>query len=97
MMLESQLITLFYSRYAKISKNTVEFNQDEVINRTGGNSVNEYYGRENVASQVVLPLWETTLFPKGWVTTPTLDELRTRELVKYSPIKILNDAGCPDQ
>ncbi|EEQ57119.1 hypothetical protein CBFG_00829 [Clostridiales bacterium 1_7_47FAA] len=88
---ESQLITYFTADYAKISKNTVEFDQDEVINRTGGNSVNEYYGRENVASQVVLPLWETTLFPKGWVTTPTLDELRTRELVKYSPIKILTD------
>ncbi len=61
------------------------------INRTGGNSVNEYWGRTDVASYVILPLWENVLFPKGWVTTATLDELRTRELVKYSPIKVLTD------
>ena len=62
-----------------------------MINRTGGNSVNEYVGREKVASEVILPLWENVLFPKGWVMTATLDELRTRELVKYSPIKVLTD------
>lgn len=88
---ESQLITYFTADNAKASKNTVEFDQDEVINRTGGNSVNEYLGREDVASQVILPLWENVLFPKGWVTTATLDELRARELVKYSPIKVLTD------
>lgn len=88
---ESQLITYFTADYAKTSKNTVEFNQDEVINRTGGNSVNEYFGREDIASHIILPLWETTLFPNGWVTTSTLDEIRTRELVKYSPIKVLTD------
>lgn len=88
---ESQLITYFTADNIKASKNMVEFDQDEVINRTGGNSVNEYLGREDVASQVILPLWEDVLFPKGWVTTSTLDELRTRELVKYSPIKVLTD------
>lgn len=88
---ESQLITYFTADYAKTSKNKVEFNHDEVVNQTGGNSVNEYFGRENVASQVILPLWETILYPNGWVSTSTLDELRTRALVKYSPIKILTD------
>lgn len=88
---ESQLITYFTADNIKASKNMVEFDQDEVINRTGGNSVNEYLRREDVASQVILPLWEDVLFPKGWVTTATLDELRTRELVKYSPIKVLTD------
>lgn len=88
---ESQLITYFTADHAKTSKNAVEFDLDEVINRTGGNSVNEYLGREDVASQVILPLWENVLFPKKWVTTATLDELRTRELVKYSPIKVLTD------
>lgn len=86
---ESQLITYFTADNAKTSKNTVEFDRDEVINRTGGNSVNEYCGREELAAQVILPLWENVLFPKGWVTTERLDELRARELVKYSPIKVL--------
>ena len=88
---ESQLITYFTADNTKASKNMVEFDNDEVINRTGGNSVNEYVGREDVGSEVILPLWENVLFPKGWVTTETLDELRTRELVKYSPIKVLTD------
>lgn len=39
---ESQLITYFTADNIKASKNMVEFDQDEVINRTGGNSVNEY-------------------------------------------------------
>ncbi|GAA0075989.1 hypothetical protein UT300005_03670 [Clostridium sp. CTA-5] len=86
---ESQLITYFTADNKKATKNTVEFDNDEVINRTGGNSVNEYAGREDVASEVILPLWENVLFPKGWASTETLDELRTRELVKYSPIKVL--------
>lgn len=38
---------------------------------------------------MILPVWENELYPRGWVTTPTIDELRTKELVKYSPIKIL--------
>lgn len=88
---ESQLITYFTADYAKTSKNAVNFNQNEVINRTVGNCVNEYFKRKDVASQVILPLWETTLFPNGWVTTSTLNELRTRALVKYSPIKVLTD------
>lgn len=45
--------------------------------------------RENVASDVILSVWERELYPRGWVTTFTLDELRTKELVKYSPIKVL--------
>lgn len=88
---ESQLITYFSADNSKSSRSVVEFDSDEVINRTGGNSVNEYVGREKVASEVILPLWERVLFPKGWVMTETLDELRTRELVKYSPIKVLTD------
>ena len=31
------------------------------------------------------------MFQKGWVTTKKLDDIRTRELVKYSPIKKLTD------
>lgn len=88
---ESQLITYFSADNSKSSKHSVEFDNDEVINRTCGNSVNEYEGRENVASEVILPLWENVLYPKKWVTTKTLDELRTRALVKYSPIKVLTD------
>ena len=40
---------------------------------------------------MILPLWEKELYKGGWVRTPTLDELRTRALVKYSPIKILTN------
>lgn len=85
---ESQLITYFTADNSK-KGGTVSFDNDDVINRTGGNSVNEYVGRENIVSDVILPLWEKELYPRGWVTTPTLDELRTKELVKYSPIKQL--------
>lgn len=83
---ESQLITYFTANNSK-KTDAVSFDKDAVINRTGGNSVNEYVGRENVASEVILPVWEKELYPRGWVSTPTLDELRTKELVKYSPIK----------
>lgn len=86
---ESQLITYFTADNFKKTKQMVSFENDDVINRTGGNSVNEYVGRENVASDVILPVWENELYPRGWVTIPTIDELRTKELVKYSPIKIL--------
>ena len=85
---ESQLITYFTADNSK-KAGTVSFDNDDVINRTGGNSVNEYVGRENIVSDAILPLWEKELYPRGWVTTPTLDELRTKELVKYSPIKQL--------
>ena len=86
---ESQFITYFTADNSKKTSQMVSFDNDEVINRTGGNSVNEYVGRENVASDVILPVWENELYPRGWVSTPTLDELRAKELVKYSPIKQL--------
>ena len=85
---ESQFITYFTTDNSK-RKQAVSFDNDEVINRTGGNSVNEYRDRENVASNVILPVWEKELYPRGWVSTPTLDELRAKQLVKYSPIKQL--------
>ncbi len=84
---ESQLITYFSADNPQ-KAGAVCFNNN-VINRTGGNSVNEYAGREKVASDVILPLWEKELHRRGWVSTPTLNELRTKELVKYSPIKQL--------
>ena len=82
--IESQLITYFK---ADRPKGRVGYDE-EVINRTGGNTVIEYRTRESVASNVILPLWED-LYSMGWVKTPTLNELRTRALVKYSPIKVL--------
>ncbi len=88
---ESQLITYFTADKSKTTKRSVEFDNDEILNRTGGNSVNEYADRENVASEVILPLWEKVLYPNKWVVTETLDKLRTMALVKYSPIKSLTD------
>ena len=85
---ESQFITYFTADNSK-KAGAVSFDNDDVINRTGGNSVNEYVGREDVASDVILPVWEKELYPRGWVSTPTLDKLRAKELVKYSPIKQL--------
>ena len=83
---ENQLITYFN---ADRQKKGVGYDQDDVINRTGGNTVIEYEGREAIATDVVLPLWEEVLYPNGWVRTPTIEKLRTRALVKYSPIKKL--------
>lgn len=85
---ESQLITYFTADKSK-KTGSVLFDTNDVINRTGGNSVNEYKGRENIASNVIIPVWEKELYPRGWVSTPTLEELRSKELVKYSPIKQL--------
>ena len=84
---ESQLITYFNAD----NPNGKVGYDDEIINRTGGNTIIEYVGREAVSSDVILPLWENELYQGGWVKTPTLDELRTRALVKYSPIKILTN------
>ena len=68
---ESQLITYFTAdNYEKAG--AVSFDNDDVINRTGGNSVNEYVGIENVASEVILPVWEKELFPRGWVIEPDI-------------------------
>lgn len=84
---ESQLITYFIADNPNSKKQLVQFDNDEIINRTNGNSVNEYRDREKVALEVILPFWEKELYPNGWVSTPTLEELRNRALVKYSPIK----------
>lgn len=86
---ESQLITYFSADNPKTKNQTVLSDSDDIINRTIGNSVNEYKGRDNVATEVIMPFWEETLYKSGWVKTPTLDEIRTSELVKYSPIKEL--------
>ena len=85
---EAQLITYYKADNPKAKKSNVSFD-DDVINRTGGNSITEYAGRESVSTDVILPFWENVLYPNGWVLTPTLNELRTRALVKYSPIKQL--------
>lgn len=85
---ESKFITYFNADRKDAKGQFVSFDSD-VINRTAGNSVVAYRDREKVASEVILPYWEKVLHPLGWVRTPTLDELRTRALVKYSPIKTL--------
>lgn len=88
---ESQLITYFIADNSKSNEKSVEFDNDKIINKTRGNSVNHYVDREKIASEVILPLWERVLYSKKWVNTETIDNLRTKELVKYSPIKMLTD------
>lgn len=86
---ESQLITYFIADNPYSKKQLVQYDNDEIINRTNGNSVNDYRDRERIASEVILPFWEKDLYPNGWVSTPTLEKLRNEALVKYSPIKEL--------
>lgn len=88
---ESQLITYFIADNPSNKRQQVSYDQDDIINGNGGNRVNDYADREKVALEVVLPFWEKVLFPEKWVSTPTLNELRTSALVKYSPIKQLTD------
>lgn len=88
---ESQLITYFIADNPSNKGGQVAYDQDDIINGNGGNNVNDYSDREKVALEVVLPFWEKVLFPEKWVSTPTLNELRTSALVKYSPIKQLTD------
>ena len=90
---ESQLITYFTADNFK-KAGLVSFDSDDVINRTSGNGVNEYIGREKIISEVIIPVWEKELYPRGWVSNSKLDELKTRELVKYSPIKQLTEEQC---
>ncbi|WP_281217273.1 DUF2075 domain-containing protein [Lysinibacillus capsici] len=86
---ETQLITYFIADNPQSKNQLVQYESDEIINKTNGNSVNDYREREKVALEVILPFWENELYLNGWVSTPTLEELRTRALVKYSPIKKL--------
>lgn len=86
---ESQLITYFTADNSKSKKQNVYIDSSEIINRTSGNYVNDYKDRDKVATEVILPFWENELYKFGWVRTPTLKEIRTSELVKYSPIKEL--------
>lgn len=89
---ESQLITYFIADNPSNELGQVSYDQDDIIiNGNGGNNVNNYSDREKVALEVVLPFWEKVLFPEKWVSTPTLNELRTSALVKYSPIKQLTN------
>ncbi|MED2914901.1 DUF2075 domain-containing protein [Bacillus sp. AR8-1] len=85
---ESQLITYFMADNPKSKKQLVQYDNDEVINRNNGNRVNDYRERESIALEIILPFWED-LHKIGWVSTPTLKELRNGALVKYSPIKEL--------
>lgn len=85
---ESQLITYFIADYEDAKNQNILFD-GEIINRTAGNTVNDYADREHVATDVILPIWQNVLFPKGLVNKKTIDELRANALVKYSPIKEL--------
>lgn len=87
---ESQFITYFNADRKDAAAQFLSYD-DDVINRTAGNTVTQYRDREKVATDVILPYWEEVLAPKGWVLTPSLEELRTRALVKYSPIKALTE------
>lgn len=90
---ESQLITYFVADYKNSRAQTIQYDS-EVINKTAGNSVNYYTNKEKVATEVILPVWQNELYPRKWVSSPTIDKIRASVLVKYSPIKELtNEQG----
>ena len=88
---EKQLIAYFLAEAPKKSARRILFDEDSLINRTTGDHVNEYAEMEEVASDVILPFWEKELVPRGLARTPTIKELQSKGLVKYSPIKALSD------
>ena len=88
---EKQLIAYFLAEAPKKSARRILFDEDSLINRTTGDHVNEYAEMEDVASDVILPFWEKELVPRGLARTPTIKELQSKALVKYSPIKALSD------
>lgn len=88
---ERQLIIYFMADRSGDRPRSVDFDREEVLNRNRGNSVNEYAEEENVASEVILPLWEEKLYKDGWVETRTINALREQMLVRYSPIKLLSE------
>lgn len=83
---EKQLITYFAADLS--NEQELNYDDEEVINLTSGNDVNDYKEKEKVESEVILPFWENDLYPL-WVNTPTINKLKTSVLVKYSPIKTL--------
>ncbi|WP_230089010.1 DUF2075 domain-containing protein [Streptococcus zhangguiae] len=88
---ENQLITYFMADNSKFKAGQIEFNRDEVINGNRGNAVHDYPERDDIFQKVLLPFWEQVLVKEQWVQTDSLDELRNRALVKYSPIKQLTE------
>lgn len=94
---EAQLITYFKADSVKSSKrksNQIFFEEDgieTVVNRTGGNDFNSYRDEERVSLDVILPFWSNILYKRKWVSTETIEKLRSHALVKYSPIKHLTE------
>ncbi|PTF96617.1 DUF2075 domain-containing protein [Staphylococcus chromogenes] len=86
---ESQLITYFLADRKSTNKKYIDYDKGHVINLTAGNYVNAYKEKEQIELEVLLPFWEEVLYP-DWVNKPNINELRTKSLVKHSPIKVLN-------
>lgn len=76
---ESQLIT-YFSADCGNANGAVSFDSSTIINGNGGNSVNEYKDRGEVATKVIIPLWEMVLYPKGWVKTQTLEKVSLKRV-----------------
>lgn len=65
---ESQLITYFNADRSHRTNPGVSFDNDNgIINRNGGNNVNEYRDRDAVLTEVIIPLRER-LYRMGWVS-----------------------------
>lgn len=87
---ERQLI--IYLKSDNNGSNTINYKNDDMItNRTEGNYVNEYKEKEDVQNNVIIPFWKDVLYPLGWVSSQTIEDLKQSVLFKYSPIKKLTE------
>lgn len=86
---ERQLIMYFKTDHQNAKNVSFDFN--DVVNGTNGNYVNNYKEQEAILYDVLVPLWENVLYKDGWVATPTLENLKSSVLTKYSPFKSLTE------
>lgn len=87
---EKQLIIYFIADQKNTHSRKIDFDEDKIINKTKGNSTNDYMDRDKITTDIVLPFWEKVLYPK-WVNNKSIEQLRNAALIKYSPFKELTE------
>lgn len=87
--LEAQLITLLKADRSLTKKtNNISYDED-IINKTNGNKINNYDKKDEILSEVLIPFWDNEL--KKYLNCQTnLNELRENLLYSYSPLKRLS-------
>lgn len=88
--LEAQLITLLKADRSLKKKNNNIFYDEDVINKTNGNKINNYDKEDKILSEVLIPFWDNEL-REHLNCKDNLNELRENLLYSYSPIKKLSN------